>query len=81
MPSLQSNQLMVWVQGRETDWSSIGEREFDRGGNGNGNGGGGGGGGNGGGNGGGKPGGEEPPTDERISFTGRCSNGQTLSTR
>jgi peptidyl-Lys metalloendopeptidase len=70
MPSLISNELMVWVQGRETDWSSMDEREYDRGGNGNG------GGGNGGGNGGGKPGGEDPPTGERISFTGRCSNGE-----
>jgi peptidyl-Lys metalloendopeptidase len=59
--SLQSNELFVWVQGRETDWSQLDESEQKRGDKG-----------------GGKPGGggEPPPPSGRISFTGRCSNGQ-----
>jgi len=60
---MESNELLIWVQGRETDWANIDQIEPKRGGNG-------------GGNGGGKPGGEDPPPGERISFTGRCSNGQ-----
>jgi len=58
---LDSNELLIWVQGRQTDWANTGQNEPKRGGNGNG---------------GGKPGGEDPPPSGRISFTGRCSNSQ-----
>jgi peptidyl-Lys metalloendopeptidase len=57
---LVSNELMFWVEGR--DWASPGLSDAKGSAKG--------------GNGKGKPPSEPPPSGERISFTGRCSNGQ-----
>lgn len=57
---LVSNELMFWVEGR--DWQSPGLAANKGSAKG--------------GNGKGKPPSEPPPSGERISFTGRCSNGQ-----